>query len=237
MTTDVLDRVAGPGTDLLARVDAALLDAGAPARHPVWPVLRRVRALPGAAFAALLALRPETLHASAAQLRVQARGYLRTQAGVGGGQPWSGPAARGYEARWEALRGHLGETADPTEDSLAGRLAATAAYLDELADWVRDARAGVALAVAAALGSAEAVALRAPVDPDGDDRTGQPHRAAAESSAAAAIAAHVLDAVVRALDDGDAVARRWSGRLGELPFREPPPGRTGHAGESMEVTP
>lgn len=238
MTPDPLDRVAAPATDLLGRVDAALLAGGAPAGHPVWPLLRRVGALPGDAFAELLGLRPAALHACAAELRGHARSYLRVHAGLGAAQPWSGPAGRGYAARWAALHGHLGESVDPAEESLAGRLGATAAYLDELADWMRAARVGVARAVADALGSAQAVELRV-----GRASGGAGHgRAAAvpagaDGVAAAVIAAHVLGAVLRALEEGDAVARRHRDHLAELEFREPA-GRAGdHHGESVEVTP
>jgi len=63
---DLLDRVTGPAADLLARVDDGLLAEGAPAGHPIWPLLRRAGALPG--DAQLLTLRT-ALEDSAADVR------------------------------------------------------------------------------------------------------------------------------------------------------------------------
>jgi hypothetical protein len=50
---DPFDRLAGPAGDLRRRVGESLAAGGAPEGHPIWPLLRRLRALPGEALAAL----------------------------------------------------------------------------------------------------------------------------------------------------------------------------------------
>ena len=53
---DLLDRVYPVASDLLARVDQALLTLGAPSNHPVWTVMRTVGATPADAVAHLMSL-------------------------------------------------------------------------------------------------------------------------------------------------------------------------------------
>jgi hypothetical protein len=77
---DALDLLAGPAGELLTRVDGALARSGAPDAHPIWPLLRRVGALPGAAVGAVAELRPAPLAAAAPSLRTLAQGYAEASA-------------------------------------------------------------------------------------------------------------------------------------------------------------
>ncbi len=203
---DALDRVEAPARDLVARVDDTLAASGAPAGHRIWPLLRRVGALVGDAVAAIVALAPDPLRGCAADLRQLAGEHVRLRATAGEPGNWTGAAAEAYADRWRDLGGFLGGSAEPGEESLAGRLAATAGYLDDVADWMTAARLALAEALAAALCSAEAVALRSPA-------------AAERSVAAATIGAHVLAVAAGECDRGQAVHDRWAGRLDELPYR------------------
>jgi hypothetical protein len=219
---DALDRVAGAGRDLLGRVDAVLIAHGAPPGHAVLTHLRRLGALPGDVLAAFCALRPAALLAAGAGVRRRAEGCVEERAELAAtvdATHWEGDAATSFTARWRSFDAHLGDRADPGQDSLAGRLAATASYVDDVAEWAGDARRGLALALAEALGSLDAVRLRTVGDPGG------------AVVAAATIGALVLEAAGRQVDAGEAVAARWAGRLGELPFRPvgATPGRSGKA--------
>jgi hypothetical protein len=198
---DALDRVAGPARDLLRRVDGSLLASGAPAEHRIWPLLRRVGALPGDVLAAVGGLAPEPVRRTAGELRRLAGEYGARQREIAVPVAWRGAAAEAYAARWADLGAHL--ATGPAAESLAGRLSATAEYLDDVADWMGSARATLAEALAVVLGSAEAVALHARPD----------------ATAAAAVGARVLDAAATAHDEGLEVHARWAGRLDELPYR------------------
>lgn len=220
MPADALDQLAGPAHGLLARVDAVLCRAGAPAGHPVWPLLRRLGALPGPAAGAVAALRAAPLCTAGRALHTLAGQYGQlpgpppgrpTPAGAG----WQGPAADAYAAHWSALSTHL---AGPGADSLAGRLAATAGYLQALADWVDRARAALARTLATVMTSAQAVeVVTGAADPP----------VPAVARAAADIAARVLATVADMYAEADQVRVDWSGRLGELPL--PRSGRSGPA--------
>ena len=214
---DALDRVAGPARDLLRRVDGSLLSSGAPAEHPVWPLLRRVGALPGDVLDAIGGLAPEPLRGAAAELRRLAGEYAARQQEMAVPVTWTGAAAEAYAARWVDLGAHLGS--DAVDESLAGRLCATAEYLDEVADWMVSARATLAEALAVVLGSAEAVALHAKPD---------------ATAAAATMGARVLDAAATAHDEGHDVHARWAGRLDELQYR-PAAGTTHRPGGTTSV--
>jgi hypothetical protein len=218
---DTLSWVAEPGRELLARVDTVLAAAGAPADHPIWPLLRRVGALPGDVLDAFCALAPERLVAAGEAVRVRAETYTEERADLAAavaGTEWTGAAASAFEQRWTALGEHLGGTASPEAPSLAGRLAATASYVDDVAAWMRAARRDLAHEVATALGSQEAVRLR---ESDG--------------AAAATIGVAVLAVADRQADAAEEVAQRWVGRLSELPFRAPVQGPGGRAGEPSRV--
>lgn len=205
---DILDRVAEPGRDLLARVDSVLAAAGAPADHPLWPLLRTVGALPGDVLDAYLALRPGELADAEVRLRARAEacaGERDDLAAAVSATGWTGAAATAFAGRWAVLGEHLGGP------GIAGRLSATASYLDEVAGWMRAARADLAHEVAAALGSAEAVQVR--VTP-----AGGPGPATGATRAAAEIAVRVLSVAERQSGVAEQVAGRWAGPLAELAF-------------------
>ncbi|GIJ53825.1 hypothetical protein [Virgisporangium aurantiacum] len=224
---DVLDRVAGPGRDLLSRVDSVLAAGGAPADHPVWPLLRRVGALPGDVLDAFCALVPEQVTAAGAAVRGRAEAYVDERADLAAAvaaTTWEGDSAAAFGQRWTALGGHLGSEVAPDAPGLAGRLAATASYLDDVAGWMRSARRDLATEVATALGSMEAVRVRAPA-------TGGPGDPARSGPAAATIGAVVLAVADRQAGAAEEVLERWAGRLTDLPYRPStdPVGRTGTA--------
>jgi hypothetical protein len=208
---DTLAWVAEPGRDLLARVDAVLAALGAPADHPIWPLLRRVGALPGDVLDAYCALAPDRLVAAGEGVRVRAETYAEERADLAAAvaaTDWTGTAASAFEQRWATLGEHLGGAAAPDAPSLAGRLAATASYVDDVAAWMRGAREDLAHEVATALGSQEAVRLR--VDSPGGN---------GPAASAAAIGVAVLAVADRQSGAAEEVAERWAGRLAELPFR------------------
>ncbi|MFY1653808.1 hypothetical protein ACN27J_23370 [Solwaraspora sp. WMMB762] len=210
---DVLDRVAAPARELLARVDALLVGNGAPPGHPVWPLLRQVRALPGEAVAAFVAVRPEPLAAAGTAIRPQLDGYAEAVDVLAGRLDWSGPAAQAYDAARRTLATRLtggGGAADP--DSFAGRLAATAGYAEAVADWAALSRAGLAAVLAEALGSAEAVTVRTAAAESGWSAFGQVG-SLGPADAAATIAAAVLTAILEITERGEELLERWRPRL------------------------
>jgi hypothetical protein len=208
---DGLERILAPGRELLDRVDAALLAGGAPAGHPIWPLLRRVGALPGDVAGSVAGLQPVVVESAADQLHALAEAYSRRHAAVGGPEEWTGAAAEAFGARWGQLGAYLGADADADEASLSGRLAASAAYLEDVASWMRSARAAMAVALATVLGSAEALQLRA-------GRSVAGSLSADALVAAAAIGVRILDAAASSCDDGAVVAGRWAAGLGELAY-------------------
>lgn len=217
MVIDALDRLLDDGRDLLGLVDAVLLAGGVPAGHPFCAAVRRTGALPLAAVDSVAGLRPEPLIETAERVRAIVDRYEHqgvALAGLAGAGVWEGRGAQAFSAQVTAFATHLG---GPGEDSMTGRLAATASYLSDVAAWIRDSRRAVAGSLGRALASAEAVRIRAafrtgtrPGGPDLD-----------QAVAAAVIGAVVLDAVAAALDNGTAVRERWAGRLGEFTFRPP----------------
>jgi hypothetical protein len=224
---DVLDRVAVPGRDLLTRVDTVLSAGGAPADHPVWPLMRRVGALPGDVLDAFCALAPEQITAARDAVRGRAGAYVEERADLAAAvaaTTWEGASAEAFTERWAALGGHLGAEVSPDAPGLAGRLAATASYLDDVAGWMRSARRDLAHEVATALGSMEAVRVKAPA-------TGGQARPDRAGSAAATIGAVVLAVADRQAGAAEEVLERWAARLTDLPFRPStdPVGRTGTA--------
>jgi hypothetical protein len=227
---DILDRVAVSGRDLLSRVDSILAAGGAPADHPVWPLLRRVGALPGDVLEAFCALVPEQVTAAGAAVRGRAEAYVDERADLAAAvaaTTWEGDSAAAFGQRWAALGSHLGSEVAPDAPGLAGRLAATASYLDDVAGWMRSARRDLATEVATALGSLEAVRVRATgIDPARSGPT-----AATAGPAAATIGAVVLAVADRQAGAAEEVIERWAGRLTDLPYRPStdPVGRTGTA--------
>jgi hypothetical protein len=196
---DLLDRVYPVAAPLLERVDTTLATAGAPAEHAIWPLLRRLGALPGELVAHFASVPPGGLAGASDALRGHAAGYLHRVDDVPMPAAWRGPAAEAYATAWTGLASHL--SGGP--DTLIGRLTDTASYLDEVAAWLARGRRAFAGTVAECLGSAEALALRTSGD----------------AVAAATIGAHLLATGAEILDDGRALADRWTGRLGELIYR------------------
>ena len=215
---DLLDRVHPIARGLLGRVDATLLSSGAPADHPVWPLLRRLGALPGEVVERLAEIGPEALGAAAGPLRDRADGYLSWASSVPALAAWRGPAAEGFAARWSTLSRHLAGD----EETMAGRLVDTARYLEDVAAWLGRARRELAGALAECLGSAEAATLHA-----GSAEPAAGARGAAV--AAATLGAHVLAAAGEVLDDGQRTLDAWHGRLDELrqPVVDPSPASLG----------
>jgi hypothetical protein len=186
---DRLDHLSGAAAPLLRRVDEILTAAGAPAAHPVWELLRRVRLLTVDAVAAVTGLRPDSFVADTPDLRSRAAGYVEAAANLPAPEVWSGEAAEAYDAARRRLADHL--SGDP--ESLAERLEASADLADALADWMRRGRSAVAAALADVLGSVEAVRLAVE---DGAEPVPVPLVVAA-----ADVAARVLHAVAEVYEE------------------------------------
>jgi hypothetical protein len=220
---DVLDHVAGPGRDLLGRVDAVLVAAGAPPEDPIWLPLRRVGALPGDALEFAVGLDAQGMTATSDELRLASREFADRRADLAtdvDAAEWTGSGAEAFTAVWAALADHIGDGAAPDQPTLAGRLVAQASYLDSVARWVADLRAELAVTLATVLTSAEAVVLHGP----------QPATADAVR-AASAIGTRVLSTVADALQTGYDLHDEWAPHLRELRYQPPAdPGRTGPAG-------
>ncbi|MFK3981502.1 hypothetical protein ACI2K4_14135 [Micromonospora sp. NPDC050397] len=207
---DSLDHLAGPAADLLGRVDELLTAVGAPDDHPIWPLLRRAGALPGAVLGEVVALQPAPLAAAGPALRTLSSGYDHARHPLTGGEPWQGAGAEAYAAHRDALATYLG--GDGAE-SLTGRLDATASYADAVADWMVHTRHTLARTLAELLGSAEAVLVVT-----ADHVAGPPAEPAA---AAAEIGARVLATVEQARERAYAVLHRWAPELTGLPYPTP----------------
>src|SRR5262245_16978687 len=133
---DLLARLAAPGQDLLGRVDRALLAGGAPADHEIWPLLRRVGALPGDLVGHLWAGAPDALRPAGDPLRSLVHSYVDGVELMPGTAGWRGDAAEAFGAQWRALAVHLADG----PDSMAARLDDTASYVDDVADWLARTR-------------------------------------------------------------------------------------------------
>ena len=205
---DALDRLAEPALDLLARVDA-LLAAGAPEGHRLWPLLRRMQVLPGDAVRQFLDLHPAPLTGAGHAVRRLVRGYDDTCAMLTDPVAWSGAAATAYDEARAALLRHL----DEGPESLVGRLESTAGYADALADWVEGSRLALARALADVLGSAEAVTVHAATRPGVD-------AGRAGALAAAALAPRVLGVLGAAYDGAETLLRQWAPSLAETTWRD-----------------
>jgi hypothetical protein len=222
---DALSRLGPVGLSLLRQVDVALATHGAPATHPVWPLLRQVGATASDAVRAVAGLRPDDIRAAGVTVRseVEALAAMSVPVDV----DWHGAAGDAYALVGRALDQHL---RGPGGGSLAGRLGATADYADEVADWCARSRLAMARALAEVLGSAEAVTVRT-----GADMSGVAGRAVV--LAAADIAAHVLTAAAGAVAEGQATLARWPSRLGELTYRAPAGAGAGHPETTLRVRP
>ncbi|WP_433389314.1 hypothetical protein [Micromonospora sp. KLBMP9576] len=212
---DALDRLAEPGLDLLRRVDT-LLAAGAPEGHRVWPLLRRMRVLPGEAVRHFLDLHPAPLAAAGRATRRLMPGYDDVCAALTDPVLWSGPAASSYGQARAVLLRHL----DEGPDSLVGRLESTAGYADALADWVEGSRLALARALADVVRSAEAVRVVAAMAAPGGGR-GHGEAAGPGATEAAEIAARVLAVLSVAYDGAETLLRQWAPSLAESRWRAP----------------
>lgn len=204
---DALDRVAGPALTLLTLVDTSLARHGAAADDPVWPLARRLRALPGDAVAAFVAVRPAPLVAAGTAIRPHLDRYAEAADALAVHRDWSGAAAQAYDAGRQALAARLvGGGPDPGAVSHAGRLAATAAYAEATARWVSLSRAALARTLAEVLGSADAVTVTTGSGAGtGADGPGGP----AGADAAARIAVPVLSVLVEIVEHGESLAAWW----------------------------
>jgi len=201
---DALDRLAPVAAELLDQVDAVLAQAGAPEHHPVWPLLRRLGALPGEAVSALAVATPGSLAAVGATLSDLADEYARLHAALPGAPDWQGAGADRFATQWQALSGYL-------DDDLADGLRRTASYVDEAGWWAADLRERTARTLATVLTSAEAVELR----------TAAGETTAVLAEAAAGIAVRVLEVLVDGYDRGERLLAEWAPRLSEVPYRAP----------------
>ncbi|WP_051809149.1 hypothetical protein [Actinoplanes subtropicus] len=180
---DRLDEVLGVAAPLLAQVDAALGQQGAPAGHEVWRQLRRVRLLPGDATRAVASLRPAEFDDAVVLLRADARACAEVAQELPPPGGWAGEAAEAYGE----LRARVADRLSGDGESLDERLEASADLAEALIDWMGRARAELALALAGALASEEAIALKAEDDP----------------LAAAAVAARVLRTIADSYAEAD----------------------------------
>jgi hypothetical protein len=241
---DALDQVAVPARELLRRVDATLGRVGAPDDHPVWPLLRRLGVLPGAALGVITELRPAPLATIGPSLRALAKEYGEVSVIIPDESSWQGAAAEAFTAQWAALAAHMaGGTGGPSAgggaasrggapggssgDDLAARLSATAGYIEAVASWVNRMRLALADTLADALASAEAVAIVTGPAVEGwlaDAITTATHMVPSPVVLAAAdIAARVLDRIVETYDEAEELLATWRLRLAELPYRPPGP--------------
>lgn len=179
---DQLDQVLDTATPLLRRAEGVIDVAGAPAGHPLWDHLRRVRLMPADAAQAVAGLRPSALADAAAELRAGARVSIEVAAALPGPGDWEGDAADAYDDQRHRVAVDLSGTAESMEE----RFEATADLAAALQDWMTRTRRNLATALAEILTSAEAVTLAAPA-------TYPP--SVAEARAAADLAAHVLKGV------------------------------------------
>lgn len=213
---DALDRLAAPGGDLLGRVDHLLATVGAPADHRVWPLLRRLRALPGEAAAAIVALRPDPFTAAGTEVRELLADYTAIRTGLSGDVAWEGVAGSAFDAHRKALVAYL----DEGPESMRGRLVTTAEYADAVAGWVVETRLALARTLAEVLGSAEAALVVTASVPSVVTAPPMPADRPAET-AAAEIGARVLATVATAYDGAEALLARWRPAVAELLCRPP----------------
>jgi hypothetical protein len=187
--SDRLDHLLQTAGPLLHRVDAVLTAGGAPADHPVWAHLRRVRLLPWDAVQAVAALRPGDLAGAGPELRADARSYAGIAAALPPPGPWTGDAADAYESARRRTAAHL--SGGP--DSLDERLSATADLADALTAWMTGTRQALAVVLAEVLSSAEGLSLSVHADDDPPP--------ARDVAAAAEVAARILAAVAESYDE------------------------------------
>jgi uncharacterized protein YukE len=211
---DLLDRVYPTASDLLARVDQALLTLGAPPAHPIWPLVRAVGATPADAVAHFVALESAPLVDAAETVGSSTKEWHDIVATLPRSIDSEGVAAEAYTNAWPGIAAHLGD--------LAGGLDDASAYLRATADWIARSRTSVAGTLASCLGSREALALRSAALTGTDQ---------AAIVAAADIGAQVLAIASHCIDDGWQVRDRYTSVLadtGQLDRGATPTVRPGH---------
>jgi hypothetical protein len=219
---DALARVAPIARPLLRDVDDVLATLGAPAEHPVWALLRRLRTTPADAVTFFVDLTPERLRLPASTLRELAMIY--DNATIPHVLPWENSVADLYTASATAFDRHV-RSSDGVH-SLAGRLRATASYVDGVAGWCQRSRDNLARTVAQAMTSSQAVTVRSfptvgrglaemmrVADSSGD--------LAGAVTAAADIGAAILGVAEDAAVAAHSVHHDTAGSLAELVFRAP----------------
>ncbi|HEY7176787.1 MAG TPA: hypothetical protein VH442_17890 [Micromonosporaceae bacterium] len=195
---DLLDRVYPTASDLLERVDQALLTLGAPPGHPIWAVMRTVGATPADAVAHFVALESTPMQDAAQSVASSTAEWHDIVAGLPHSIGSQGVAAEAYTNTWPGIATHLGDLASGLDDA--------AAYLRASADWVARSRRSIAGTLAVCLGSHEALTLRT------RSAVGTDHAAIL---AAADIGAQVLAIVSHCMDDGWQVRDRYASVLTE----------------------
>ncbi|WP_238015528.1 hypothetical protein KZZ52_03395 [Dactylosporangium sp. AC04546] len=215
---DALDRLAEVGQDLLRRVDATLVDRGAPPGDPIWPLLRQVGALPGDVLRFGLRLDERALRSAANEVRAVADRFTHEHrlltTGINAGT-WEGTGAEAFASVWRSLTDHLGTTTTDDGPTICGRLVATGSYVDALADWMAGLRGELAEAIARVATSAEAVTMRGASRPQPD---GSPSAAV---EAAARIGARFLQPAADAFTAVDDLRARWMEGVAELRYTPP----------------
>jgi hypothetical protein len=195
---DLLDRVYPVASDLVTRVDQALLTLGAPPSHPIWTVMRTVGATPSDAVAHLVGLDATQLIEPAQSVTTSMSEWHDIVAGLPRSIDSQGVAAEAYTNAWPGIAAYL--------DDLAGGLDDASAFLRATADWVARSRRSLAGTLASCLGSREALTLRSATMTGADQTT---------ILAAADIGAQVLAMVAHCLDDGWQVRDRYTSILAE----------------------
>ncbi|HEY7176844.1 MAG TPA: WXG100 family type VII secretion target, partial [Micromonosporaceae bacterium] len=142
---DLLDRVYPTASDLLERVDQALLTLGAPPNHPIWAVMRTVGATPADAVGHFATLDSAPLQDAAQSVTSSTAEWHGIVAGLPQSIDSQGVAAEAYTNAWPGIATHLGDLATGLDD--------TAAYLRAAADWLARSRRSIAGTLAACLGS------------------------------------------------------------------------------------
>ena len=215
---DLLDRVYPVASDLLARVDQALLTLGAPPSHPIWTVMRTVGATPSDAVAYLVGLDAVQLTEAAQSLTTSMSEWHDIVAALPPSIDSQGVAAEAYTNAWPGIAAHL--------DDLAGGLDDASAFLRATADWIARSRRSLAGTLASCLGSREALTLRS-VPLTGIDQ--------ATIIAAADIGAQVLAMAAHCLDDGWQVRDRFTSILAEAGRIDTGAAPTIRAGHRIDV--
>lgn len=247
-TEDSFNLVAAAGRDLLARVDRAIDQIGAPPAHPVYPLLARLGVQPGQALDLFAGVQPARLAELATELRAIAAAYRTELASpLDSASKRLGWGGAGYDAflrHWRDLIAHLaGEF--PEGESMTDRLEISASYVDALAAWYGSGRRALVQALVEVLPTREALTLRGCTALAGGASGEMPNNSGEVAAAAAEIAHRVLSAVADVYDVGvdtflpgpgsSPQAARWQEHLPALPYRPPARPTTPASSDSSEL--